>query len=292
MFVQGNTFRDVKRYFNDRLKGSFSDTELQLMLKAIVVKILNINDLEFLLNKEALRFSESELLEIRSVVLRLLEAEPFQYIVGETEFYGIIFKTDKRALVPRPETEELVSWVADHYKDMTNISVVDLCAGTGCIGIALKKIIPNGKVALVELSSQSIELIEENVKNIGVEVSVFTGDVLDSELYSNFSELDCIVSNPPYIPNSDKKLMGKNVLNFEPEMALFVEDEDPLLFYRQIAKNGLSSLKSGGRIFYEIHENFGSEVVDLLKSIGFVNIELRKDLQGRDRMVVAQKVIS
>lgn len=292
MFVQGNTFRDVKRYFNDRLKGSFSDTELQLMLKTIVVKILNINDLEFLLNKETLRFSESELLEIRSVVLRLLEAEPFQYIVGETEFYGIIFKTDKRALVPRPETEELVSWVADHYKDMTNISVVDLCAGTGCIGIALKKIIPNGKVALVELSSQSIELIEENVKNIGVEVSVFTGDVLDSELYSNFSELDCIVSNPPYIPNSDKKLMGKNVLNFEPEMALFVEDEDPLLFYRQIAKNGLSSLKSGGRIFYEIHENFGSEVVDLLKSIGFVNIELRKDLQGRDRMVVAQKVIS
>lgn len=292
MFVQGNTFRDVKRYFNDRLKGSFSDTELQLMLKTIVVKILNINDLGFLLNKETLRFSESELLEIRSVVLRLLEAEPFQYIVGETEFYGIIFKTDKRALVPRPETEELVSWVADHYKDMTNISVVDLCAGTGCIGIALKKIIPNGKVALVELSSQSIELIEENVKNIGVEVSVFTGDVLDSELYSNFSELDCIVSNPPYIPNSDKKLMGKNVLNFEPEMALFVEDEDPLLFYRQIAKNGLSSLKSGGRIFYEIHENFGSEVVDLLKSIGFVNIELRKDLQGRDRMVVAQKVIS
>lgn len=290
MFVSGNTFKDVQDYFYSRLAQSFSKNEIQLMLKAIIVKRLNLNGIEFIITKDSLRFSESDLLFIRSIVKRLLDHEPFQYLIGETEFYGLILKVDSRALIPRPETEELVDWIFEEVAESSYI--LDLCSGTGCIGLALKSKLPKSQVELIELSDAAIDLINENVALTGLEATVKKLDVLDVNSYANYKEVDVIVSNPPYIPSNDKLLMADNVLKYEPEMALFVSDQDPLIFYRVIAINSLSALKEGGKLYFEIHERLAKDVIGLLKEIGFVNMQLRKDLQGKDRMIVAQKVIS
>lgn len=290
MFVKGNTFKDVQDYFNSRLADYFSKNELQLILKSIIIKRLNISDIDFILTKDTMRFSESDLLFVRAFVKRLQDHEPFQYLIGEMEFYGLDIKVDERALIPRPETEELVAWILE---DTSNHDVVlDLCSGTGCIGLALKSKLPHAHVELIELSDDALELIKENIQLTGLEASVKKMDVLDQTSYEAFKEVDVVVSNPPYIPECDKSQMEENVLKYEPEMALFVSNDDPLIFYRVIAENSFQILKDGGKLYFEIHERLAKGVIDLLSTKGFVNIQMRKDLQGKDRMIAAQKVTS
>lgn len=289
MFVKNNNLTEIKTYFKSKLPD-FSTTELNSMIKQLAFQRLNISSAEYMLSDDVL-LSESDLLFFRSAVKRLQTNEPFQHIIGEVEFYGVELKSDKRALVPRPETEELVDWVLDSLSE-EKANVIDLCAGSGCISFALKNARPKFNVQGVEFSREAIELIHENIDYTGINIDVIDGDVLSEDFYGSLQPgtYDCWVSNPPYIPNKDKKVMHENVLDFEPHMALFVEDNDPLLFYREIAINALKYLKPGGYLFYEIHEDFGAEMIDLMNSLGFVNIELRKDMQGRERMMRAQSV--
>ncbi|MBL1281453.1 MAG: peptide chain release factor N(5)-glutamine methyltransferase [Fluviicola sp.] len=290
--MEKNNFDSIIRYFEDSLPSS-SVSEINLMVKYLTLKRLNIDETDFLLKKDLL-FSESDLLFFRDAVKRMQNHEPFQHVLGEVEFYGLILKSDKRALIPRPETEGLVDWVVKSLDKNVPILIMDLCAGSGCVALGVKSVLTYVKVIASELSEDAIALINENIEKTNLKIEVQRMDVLAEDAFLNFEKnsFDCWISNPPYIPNKDKILMHENVLDFEPEMALFVEDDDALLFYRKIAQQGQVYLKKGGLLFFEIHEELAEDVIALLKKNNFVNIELRKDLQGKDRMIKAQKLSS
>lgn len=291
MFVQQNTLDGLRSYFNDRLSNQFSVSEIKLILKTFVTTRLNISDTEFMLAGD-LRFSESDLLYFRSVVKRLQANEPFQYISGKTEFYGLELLCDKRALIPRPETEELVDWIVQSVDKNTELAIVDLCSGSGCIALGLKSKLPNAKVEAWELSLEALDLIEENCQFTGLDVASKKIDVLELNGLNSNELYDVWVSNPPYIPHRERARMAENVLAFEPEMALFVADDDPFIFFDRIASSASVQLSKGGWLYFEIHEDFSAEVIQCLTIHGFVNIELRKDLQGKSRMIRAQRVPS
>ena len=290
MFVQTNTIQAVKAYFKNRLNSQFTESELNFMLKEAIIERLKISRTDYLLcDKQFL--SESDLLYFRSIVKRLLDQEPFQYILGITEFCGLELLTDSRALIPRPETEELVEWITQQYNGSDSLQIADICTGSGCIALALKAHFKNASVLATDFSQAAIDLANENAKLVGLEIETILLDAITNSPITGKKEnsFDCWVSNPPYIPNSDQKEMDDNVLKYEPHMALFVENSDPLIFYRKISENARFYLKSGGMLFFEIHERFATETIAVLENLGFVNIQLMKDLQGRDRMLQGQK---
>jgi release factor glutamine methyltransferase len=290
MFVQTNSIRAAKNYMQDRLKVMFSESEIRQITRESICKRMELSSTDYVLSDERL-LSESDLLFLRSVVKRLLANEPFQYIIGSAHFCSLELKTDARALIPRPETEELVTWVSDYYSTQESINVLDICCGSGCIALALKDAHPHWEVQGLDVSKDAIELSKENAHQLGLKVNFIDGDALSESVHElvESNSLDCMVSNPPYIPKDERKHMNKNVLDYEPDLALFVSDEDPLIFYRAIALLAMKMLKSKGTLFFELHENFAYETVELMESLGFVNIELRKDLQGKNRMLLVQK---
>ena len=289
MFVQHNDLSGIKAYFSQKLADLFTESEIRSITKQVVLDRMKIDSTEYLIGD--LRFSESDLLHFRSIIRRLLKNEPLQHVLGSVHFCQLELISDKRALIPRPETEELVQWIREESQNQQNLKIVDICAGSGCIALAVKDYLPNSNVIALELSDDALNLIEENKNHTGLEIEVHKFDALKDD-YSQFSSADVIVSNPPYIPTKDKAFMAANVLDFEPDMALFVSDDDPLVFYREIGIGAMTALTNQGWLYFEIHEDLGNETLDLLKKIGFVNTELRKDLQGKDRMIRAQKVLS
>lgn len=288
MFVQTNTVEAVKRYFRDRLKDQFSESEIRQMLKTVVCERLKLSSADFLLS-DAHLLSESDLLYFRSIVKRLQSNEPFQYIIGHTDFYGLSIKTDKRALIPRPETEELVRWIVDDQIAKKELKIIDLCTGSGCIALALKSAFKDAYVIGVDVSADALNLARENTYSLGLEVEWLELDLLDEQAYSVFeaSSFDVWVSNPPYIPSADKSAMAENVLEHEPHLALFVEDHDPLIFYRVIAQQGKKYLKKGAGLYFEIHGDLSGPVAHLLEQESYHSVEIRQDLQGINRMVKA-----
>ena len=289
MFVSDNTLSSAKNYFFDRLAAIFSPTELKSMWTQIICKRMNWSTTEMLLNQGE-RLSESDLLHVRSFVKGLLNEEPFQYLIGETDFYGLTISCDSRALIPRPETEELVAWVSEITIHSNRI--IDLCTGSGCIALALKSIYPNSEVWALDFSLDALELAAFNEEKLKLEIECIHEDVLNfsNEFLSDKRSYDIIVSNPPYIPEREKSMMSNHVTRYEPAIALFVADNDPIVFYKEIIKFAQDKLTNGGFLFLELHESFGNEVRDYLSLFGFKEIEIRKDLQGKSRMLKAQKV--
>ena len=286
MFVSDNSMASLKGYFNKELADLFSEREIKMLLKYAVAERFQLDDTQLLLLNEML-LSESDLLYFRNVIKRLKHNEPAQYIFENTHFYGLELKVDSRALIPRPETEELVQWVKESYIE-NNPKILDLCTGSGCIALALKSAFLNSEVLGIDVSTEAIALARENAILTGLNVDFEESDVLNNDL-KKYYRFDCWVSNPPYIPLMDKLNMKENVLLFEPHLALFVENEDPLLFYRKIGEKAILNLINEGYLFLEIHELYAIPIIELLQSQGFVNIQLRKDLQGKDRMIRAQK---
>lgn len=284
MFVIDNQLKTAKNYFTEQLKNLFSSTEINSMWKEIICFRLNWNHSDFILNTTS-RLSESDLLFIRSYVHRLKNNEPFQYIHGTTTFFGLELKCDKRALIPRPETEELVAWVVEFgpYK-----TIVDLCTGSGCIALGLKSKFSESDITGLDISMNALSLAQENSKLTNLDVEFILADVLNINGDLLDQKWDCIISNPPYIPTNERESIAENVLNFEPEISLFVGNDNPLIFYKAIVEYAKSNLSENGILFFEIHPNFSAEISDLLKLKGFINIELRKDLQGKNRMIKAQ----
>lgn len=289
MFVKNNTLNEVKAYFVSRLKLLFSETELGLMFKWLAIKRFGISPADYLLSSQ-MRFSESDLLFFRDAVKRLQNHEPFQYILGEVEFYGLRLIVAPGVLIPRPETEELVDWILQS-EQASDLTLMDICAGSGCIGMAIKAKRPRSNVVLVELSSEAIEIMQKNADLLQLNAEIRQRDVLSEEICATQEKesYDVWVSNPPYIPMSDRETMESNVLEHEPHVALFVEDNDPLQFYRVIGTRAQDCLKPKGWLYVEIHERFALEVKDVFEQLGFFNIEVRKDLQGKNRMIRAQK---
>lgn len=289
MFVSSNKVKDLKSYFYSKLENKFSEREIKLMFQEFLIKRLSISKGEILFSDE-LTLSESDLLYFREIAHKLVENEPFQYLLGETEFYGLILKCDSRALIPRPETEELVHWI---YETLNNkedkFQFVDFCTGSGCIALSLKSNFHNSKIQASDISQDALNLAKENALKNQLEVSFHLDDVLNSTLTIEANSLDCVVSNPPYIPQKDKEKMHDNVLNFEPHLALFVENDNALIFYEKIAKIASEKLKPNGYLFFEIHEDLSKEMIKLLTELNFHSIEIRKDLQGKNRMLRAMK---
>lgn len=227
-------------------------------------------------------------------ILRDIEAgRPLQYIIGKTEFCGLTFTVREGCLIPRPETEELVGWIVDNHKTAEALTIADIGTGSGAIAVSLAKLLPMSSVYGLDISTDAIAIARENSDRNVADVTFGEADALqgieNSEAMQGVAQLDIIVSNPPYIPQSESEAMRKNVLDFEPHMALFVEDHDPLIFYREIAKSGLTLLKSGGALYYEIHEIFRDETVTMLTQLGYIDIECREDINQKPRMICARR---
>jgi release factor glutamine methyltransferase len=286
MFVSDNSIQALKKYFLSELSPCFSEREIKSIVKLSILERYQLDENKYLLISD-LRLSESDLLYFREIVKRLQKDEPLQYILGNTFFYNLKLYADPRALIPRPETEELVDWIKETIIP-NNSKILDLCTGSGCIALALKSIFNSSEIVGIDLSSDAIDLAKENANLTCLNVDFQVTDVLNEDL-KKFNNFDVWVSNPPYIPYRDKIEMKENVLHFEPHMALFVSDENPLIFYQRIGDEAIANLSPEGFLFFEIHEAFDYAVCELLKVQGFVNIQLRKDLQGKPRMISAQK---
>ena len=282
MNVKNKTLAQWKKLFTQELAHLYEKREVESIFE-LIFESFQWTKVDFLLNLNKEIEQEAEALEI--ILDKLKLEEPIQYILGYAYFDDLKIPVKPGVLIPRQETEELVEWVDNTVASGANI--LDVCTGSGCISLALKQRETSNQITAIEYSQDALEQVESNAKHLGLEISILHLDALnDWNLKDTF---DCIVSNPPYIPNSDKVRMKNNVLDFEPDMALFVEDDNPLIFYRKIAEEGLKYIKPTGYLFFEIHEDLGEETKALIEDIGYNNVELRKDLNGKDRMIKAQR---
>lgn len=268
------------------LDGIYSREELESLVFLIFEKLKGYSRTQFLLAKDD-RLNPEDRIKINEIVARLKLHEPIQYILGETEFYGLPIRTVPGVLIPRPETEELAQWVIQENKTKKPV-ILDIGTGTGCLAISLRKNIPDSTVLACDISPVCLKTARQNAELNSTKISVFEYDILNQSPEIRFPPLNIIVSNPPYVRQNEKLLMQKNVLDYEPELALFVPDSDPLIFYRRISEFAQTHLIVGGQIYFEINEAFGKECSGMLQEKGFTEIVLRKDLQNKDRMLSAR----
>ena len=275
----------VVSYIKQTLQGYYPDTELVPMAKLLLTQVFGMSVVELYAGKDT-TFSVNEQKRLDDILVRLQKLEPIQYIIGTEEFYGLTFEVNKHVLIPRPETGELVDWIIREHK-YGRVKILDIGTGSGCIAVSLTKNLEEAEVVSWDVSEKALQVAERNCRRNGVRVTLEQREVL---LASPAGEqFDVIVSNPPYITEKEKANMSANVLEWEPELALFVPDDSPLLFYRKIAELGRGMLVSGGRLYFEINQEYGRETVDMLAGLGYKNIELRKDLFQNDRMIKAEK---
>lgn len=272
-------------YIRKELAGIYSKEETESLIFLIFEKLKGYSRTQFLLaNNDCL--SSEELSGISEIVGRLKSHEPIQYILGVTEFYGLPFYAVPEVLIPRPETEELVQWIIQENK-MARPTVLDIGTGSGCIAVSLWKNIADSILLACDISPVCVATTLRNAKLNNCDIKVFEYDILTQTPEMNFPELDIIVSNPPYVRESEKIQMERNVLDHEPELALFVPDENPLIFYERIAEFSRIHLKNEGRLYFEINEALGPECAGMLQRKGFSGISLKKDIHGKDRMIRA-----
>jgi release factor glutamine methyltransferase len=276
--------KQLANLFDKELTGIYEEDEVKAIFGLLIKNRLNYNRADLILKKE-IEVTVDDIDFITSVLQQLKYLNPIQYILGETEFYGLKFKVTPSVLIPRPETEELVEWILSDKKSANNLGVLDIGTGSGCIAIALKKNHQDWKITGLDISMDSLSIAKKNALLNDVEVDFMQDDILNPALRSATLKYDIIVSNPPYITESEKLEMHDNVLANEPYKALFVSNEKPLIFYEAIADFALQHLATNGFLYFEINEYLAKETINMLIVKGFVNIELKKDMQGKDRML-------
>lgn len=273
-------------YIIQSLSGLYPDLEVKALAKGILTDVFGFSAVDLYAGKDR-NFSTKEREKLEDILSRLKRFEPFQYITGEIFFLGHPFYVTHDVLVPRPETAELVEWITRDYASQEGLRVLDIGTGSGCIAVSLARLLPRSSVLAWDVSEAALSVARRNAARNGVNVECVRVDVL-SHIVA-MPDADIWVSNPPYIREQEKASMDRNVLDWEPGLALFVPDNDPLLFYRKIAELGSKHLSSSGVLYYEINQAYGRETVELLRSMGYRNVELRKDLSGNDRMVKAER---
>ena len=278
--------KDLKIYFITELSPVFELSEIDVLFYRLVEHQLSLSKIDVILKSDFEVKSENQLF-FKSAIQELKEEKPIQYIIGSTDFYGLSFKVTEATLIPRPETEELVDWIMKDHSDKNKLSILDIGTGSGCIPICLAKNLPKGSISTLDVSEEAIKVAQENSKMNEAVVEFINDDILTYSSDSN--KYDVIVSNPPYVRHLEKPEIKKNVLAYEPHLALFVEDSDPLIFYRKIAEFAIENLTNNGVLYFEINQYLGQETVNLVKSYGFTSVELRKDLSGNDRMLKASR---
>ena len=274
-------FENPDEYIRNQLVDIYTRSEIRIFSTLILKDVCNLSFTDIIVCKFN-ELSDKEKQKIVSIVKRLKKKEPLQYILGKTEFYGLDFKVTPAVLIPRPETEELVEWILSDIKKI-NPHVLDIGTGSGCIAIAIAKHLQYATVEGWDISEEALEIAKENGKVNGVSIRFLNVDVLKEQSFEK--QYDIIVSNPPYIKESEKEIMEENVLSFEPHEALFVPNEEPLIFYNRIADIAKKHLTDGGMLYFEINQAKGDEVAQLLKEKGFIDIELKKDISGNNRIV-------
>ena len=274
---------EAKQTIQTKLKNQYELIEINAIIDLIFEEVLNLSKLDILTNGDK-KISESDKRLLEAIVERLRKNEPIQYILGSTEFYNIQVKVNSSTLIPRQETEELVDWIIKNNK-ITAPKILDIGTGSGCIPISLSKNIKNAEVWSFDISLEALKTAQENSKWNKVEVNFRQVDILNYKNYNLQNKYDIIVSNPPYVCEKERKLMQKNVLDYEPETALFVDDYNPLVFYRTICEYAQEKLNTNGILYFEINEAYGVEMIELLEEFGFEDIELKKDLNNKHRMI-------
>ena len=309
MKTSSNLVRDCRKYYAGELEKLYGSDEANALIMILLEHYFNIDRMKIALEPD-LRLSESELLTLHFAVKELLKNKPVQYIIGETEFCGMRFFVNENVLIPRPETEEMVKslelkvkgylyspsfrpdierreMVAE--KSPANISILDIGTGSGCIAISLAKLLKDSAVTAVDVSEKALEVAKKNAEANEVSVTFIKDDILNPQNRDLLNgQFDIIVSNPPYVCESEKSEMRANVLDYEPSSALFVSDNDPLIFYRKILEFAQKALKPSGEIWFEINEKFGNEMQNICFDMGFNNIEIIKDFRDRDRILKAR----
>jgi release factor glutamine methyltransferase len=285
MKIDSIKIKEYKTQFITNLLPFYDEMEAESFFYLILENQRQLRRIDLALNIDLL-FSNEEIL-IWDAILEKLQLEiPIQYILGTTQFYGLEFNVNENVLIPRPETEELVEWIISSAVNMlkfTNLKILDIGTGSGCIAISLVKNIPNAEVFAIDISDNALATAKENADLNKVTVAFIQRNILETKDLEQ--QFDIIVSNPPYVRNLEKAEIKRNVLENEPHLALFVEDNDALIFYRKIAELATKNLSAEGKLFFEINQYLGKETVELLEKMQFKNIELRKDIYGNDRMI-------
>ena len=289
MKVQSNKLIDVLKYYADRLTKIYDELESKSIMYQLIRHFFKYERIDFVKSQE-IRLSESELLTVHFAVKELLLNKPLQYVIGETDFLNLRIKVNEHVLIPRPETEELVQLICKRTVMKNGVlRILDVGCGSGCIGIALKKNLESADVYGLDISENALKLAKENSELNDAELQLINADILNETKWNDLGTYEMVVSNPPYLRESEKELMRKNVLEFEPSTALFVPDADPLLFYRKIAHFCEKHLVKNGILYFEINEAFGNETKEMLALMNFKSIELNKDINGKDRFIGAEK---
>lgn len=278
--------KELYRNFLVQLQGIYSLSEATAITDRAFEKIAAVKKQD-ILKHPTQPLDPSTLQLLNGALVRLLEHKPIQYIVGEAWFYNMRLMVNEDVLIPRPETEELVEWViADRKSRLTDPSMLDIGTGSGCIPIALKKNLPAANITAIDLSEKALAVAKKNATNHNAAIIFLQLDFLNETQWDQLALFDVIISNPPYIPLKGKKEMAKNVVAYEPHLALFVTDEDPFLFYEKIAAFGKTHLQPGGRIYVETHEDLAREVQAIFNK-DYVHVEIKRDLFGKERMLMA-----
>ena len=273
-----------KQQFFLELSDLYPKTEIQSFFNILIEFKLNVSRIDLALQPN-LEITSQEIVFFEKALSDLKKHIPIQYIIGETEFYGLTFKVNQHVLIPRPETEELVSWIIKDSKNVTELRILDIGTGSGCIAISLAKNLPNAKIYAIDISKEALKTAKHNAAINKVSIEFIENDILSiNQLHQNFN---IIVSNPPYVRELEKEMMQENVLANEPHLALFVENENPLLFYNKIADLAKNHLIDNGNLYFEINQYLGKETSNLLAFKGFNSIEIKKDIFEADRMIKA-----
>ena len=288
MKVPSNLVKDIRNHYCEQLCSIYDKDEANAMILILLEHYFNINRVKMALEPQ-LRLSESEMLTFHFAVKDLLKNKPIQYIIGETEFCDLKFKVNENVLIPRPETSELVMKIVNSQRSTANSqqSILDIGTGSGCIAISLAKMISGSEVYALDISEKALEVAKENAVNNNVEVTFIHDDILSLKNKID-TKFDIIVSNPPYVRELEKAEMRDNVLNWEPHNALFVSDNNPLIFYRSILEFAKSHLKENGEIWFEINEFLGKEMTELCNEMGFSQVEVFNDFRGKERVLLVR----
>jgi release factor glutamine methyltransferase len=275
----------AQQLLRERLTAVYENSEAATITDWVLQKLTGLTKIDRLINKYK-ELAEGQQLQLADYIVQLCSHRPVQYVLQEADFHGFRFYVDENVLIPRPETEELVNWILIESGQPEG-AVLDIGTGSGCIAVTIKKKKPTLDVSACDISRPALEIAAGNAARNGTSVRFFECDILEPTGCATLPVYDLIVSNPPYIPAKDKLSMSANVLNYEPHLALFTAGNDPYIFYRAIAEFGRNHLSSGGKLFFEIHHEGGNIVSALLKGAGYRHVELRNDMYGNARMIMA-----
>ncbi|MCW3118191.1 MAG: Release factor glutamine methyltransferase [Chitinophagaceae bacterium] len=279
------TIQEARKLLTGNLAGIYDSGEAENISDWVIEHVTGFDKKSCMADPNTV-LSTPQVEQLQKATARLITQEPVQYVLNESWFCGFKFYVDNNVLIPRPETEELVEWIISNLKfPLQKFNILDIGTGSGCIAISLKRKIRKAGVWGCDISDAALNIARLNAETLGAEINFLHIDFLNTSERNSLPAFDIIVSNPPYVPQKDKKQMHSNVLDYEPHTALFVPDNDPLIFYKAIADFGKTHLAATGSIFLEIHEDFGQDVKSLFLSKGYLTAEIKKDMQERERMM-------